>query len=63
VSNNDRDRIWRWRKVDILFVVAIGLVVGGALMVGVGNALGLSLVVAGLGAAGIPITQRGDKVV
>lgn len=49
------DRIWRWRKVDILFVVGIGLIVYGAALVKV------ELIVAGAGVAGIPLTQRGDK--
>lgn len=49
------DRIWRWRKVDILFLVGVGLIVYGAAIVRV------EIIVAGAGVAGIPLTQRGDK--
>jgi hypothetical protein len=48
-------RIWRLRKVDILFVVGIGLMVYGA-------ARGrIDIVMVGGAAVGIPLTQRGDK--
>jgi hypothetical protein len=48
-------RIWRWRKVDVLFLAGVGLIVYGAAIVQV------EIIVAGAGIAGIPITQRGDK--
>jgi hypothetical protein len=49
------DRIWRWRKVDVLFLVGVGLILYGAAIVRV------EIIVAGAGIAGIPLTQRGDK--
>jgi hypothetical protein len=53
--NDNGSRLWRFRKVDILFVVGIGLLVYGAVIVRI------ELVIAGAGVAGIPLTQRGDK--
>jgi hypothetical protein len=47
-------RIWRWRKVDVLFLVGIGLIIYGAAIVRV------EVIIAGAGIAGIPLTQRGD---
>jgi hypothetical protein len=55
VFNNNGSRIWRFRKVDVLFVVGLGLIGYGAYFFRV------ELVVAGAGIAGIPLTQRGDK--
>jgi hypothetical protein len=52
---NGYDKIWKWRKVDVLFLVGIGLIVYGAIIVRV------ELIVAGGGIAGIPVVQRGDK--
>jgi hypothetical protein len=49
------NRIWRWRKVDILFLVGLGLIVYGAAIVKI------EIIVAGAGISGIPLTQRGDK--
>lgn len=48
-------RIWRFRKVDVLFLIGVGLIVYGAVIVRV------EIIVAGAGIAGIPLTQRGDK--
>ncbi|MDQ5821957.1 MAG: hypothetical protein M3540_11000 [Actinomycetota bacterium] len=53
--NGNGSRIWRFRKVDILFLLGVGLVVYGAVIVRV------EIIVAGAGIAGIPLTQRGDK--
>lgn len=47
-------RIWRFKKVDILFVVGVGTFVYGAII------RDLSVMIAGAGVAGIPLTQRGD---
>lgn len=55
VFNGNGTRIWRFRKVDILFLLGVALVVYGAAIVRV------ELVVAGAGIAGIPLAQRGDK--
>jgi hypothetical protein len=55
VLNNNGSRIWRFRKVDILFVVGVGLIVYGAVIIRI------ELIIAGAGVAGIPLTQRGDK--
>jgi hypothetical protein len=55
VLNNNGGRIWRWRKVDILFMVGLALIGYGAYY------FRIELVVAGAGIAGIPLTQRGDK--
>jgi hypothetical protein len=54
-GNGNDDRIWRWRKVDVLFVLGCltaiyGLVKGRT-----------DMVIAGGGLAAIPFTQRGDK--
>jgi hypothetical protein len=53
--DNNGSRIWRWRKVDILFLVGVALIVYGAAIVRV------EILIAGAGIAGIPLTQRGDK--
>lgn len=53
--NGNGTRIWRWRKVDVLFLVGVGLIVYGAYIVRV------EIIIAGAGIAGIPLTQRGDK--
>lgn len=56
MRNGNGDRIWRWRKVDILFVVGVALILYGAVR-GM-----LEIIVAGAGISGIPLTQRsGDK--
>lgn len=49
------DRIWRWKKVDVLFVVAIGIVIYGAVTHDV------AVIVAGTGLFAIPLSHRGDK--
>jgi hypothetical protein len=53
--NSNGGRIWRWRKVDILFLIGLGLIAYGA------YTFHIELVVAGAGISGIPLTQRGDK--
>jgi hypothetical protein len=55
ISNGNGSRIWRFRKVDVLFVVGLGLIVYGAVT------FHIEYCVAGGGIAGIPLTQRGDK--
>jgi hypothetical protein len=59
--NSNGGRIWKWRKVDVLFLVGVGLMIAGAAATVAGNVLGISLVFAGGGVCGIPFTQRGDK--
>lgn len=49
------NRIWRWRKVDLLFLIGLGGIVYGFAVRDV------ALIVAGAGIAGIPLTQRGDR--
>ena len=53
--NNNGSRLWRWRKVDILFIVGVGLIVYGTIR------RQIEIIVAGAGLSGIPLTQRGDK--
>jgi hypothetical protein len=53
--NGNVERIWRWRKVDVLFLIGVGLILYGAARVRV------EIIVAGAGLAGIPLAQRGDK--
>lgn len=45
-------RRWNVQKVDVLFVVGVGLIIYGAVIRDV------SIIVAGAGITGIPITQR-----
>lgn len=54
-GSNGGGRIWRWKKVDVLFLVGVGLIVYGAALRDV------AIIFAGTGVAGIPLTQRGDK--
>lgn len=53
--NGNGNRIWRWRKVDILFVAGLGLIVYGAVV------MRIDIIFAGAGIAGVPLMQRGDK--
>lgn len=53
-KNNDT-RIWKWKKVDVLFVVGIGTFLYGVAI------RDLSVMFAGAGIAGIPLAQRGDS--
>lgn len=53
--NGNGGRIWKWRKVDVLFLVGLGLIAYGA------YTFHIELVVAGAGISGIPLTQRSDK--
>lgn len=53
--NDNGSRIWRWRKVDILFIVGIALIVYGTVR------RQIEIIVAGAGLSGIPLTQRGDR--
>lgn len=53
--NGNGSRIWKWRKVDVLFLVGVGLIVYGAAIRAV------EIIVAGAGISGIPLTQRADK--
>jgi hypothetical protein len=56
VADRDNDsRIWRWKKVDILFLVGVGIIVYGTVR------RQIEIIVAGGGLSGIPLTQRGDK--
>ena len=55
MSDTGDGRIWRWRKVDVLFVVGVALILYGTVRGMV------EIIVAGAGIAGIPLTQRGDK--
>jgi hypothetical protein len=55
MSDANGNRIWRWRKVDLLFLMGLALIAYGAAR------LAIEFVVAGAGIAGIPLTQRGDK--
>ena len=54
-GNGNGDRIGGFKKVDILFVVGVGMIIYGAVI------KRLDLIVAGTGIAGIPLAQRGDK--
>lgn len=55
MKNGNGDRIWRWRKVDILFVVGIAVILYGA-------ARGrIDIIAAGTGITALPLTQRVDK--
>lgn len=54
LGGND-DKLWRWRKVDIMFIVGIAVIVYGVLK------LRIEIGILGAGIAGIPLTQRGDK--
>lgn len=53
--NGNGGRIWKWRKVDVLFLVGLALIFYGA------YTFHIELVVAGAGISGIPLTQRADK--
>jgi hypothetical protein len=54
-STSNNGRIWRWRKVDVLFIVGLAMISYGI------ATHWLELIIAGGGLSGIPLTQRGDK--
>lgn len=53
--NNNGSRFWKWRKVDVLIAVGLGLIVYGAVIRDITWAL------LGLGSLGGPVAARGDK--
>lgn len=56
---NGNGRIGRWKKADVMFLV--GLAIGVALIVYAAVIRNIAWAIVGLGAAGVPFTQRGDK--
>lgn len=55
MRNGNSDRIWRWRKVDVLFLVGIAVIIYGA-------ARGrVDIIAAGTGILALPLTQRADR--
>lgn len=54
-KNGNGDKIWRWKKSDVLFVVGIAIMVYGGFM---GR---IDVIIAGGGVIGLPFTIRGDK--
>lgn len=54
-DGSNGSRLWRWKKIDILFLAGIGVIVYGTATAHV------EVIVAGAGIAGLPLTLRGDK--